>query len=591
MEDSQNIELYSESEKTFSDYVNAFSRRKALLAWVSLVFIMITVVTVILLPAVYKSSAVILIEQQDIPQDLVRTTVTSYADQRIQTISQRVMTTVNMKQIIDKYNLYEDERKKEPMQVIYEDMRDDISLDMISADVFDPRTGRASKATIAFSLSYLYERPDLTQKVANELVSLFLNENLKNRTEMAEEANAFLQDEAERLAEYVLQLENQVANFKEENADSLPEMVSINIDFIERQERELLEVKRRLRSLEERKIYLESELSQLAPVLGTFSETGERVMGPKDRLKILETRLIGLESRYSENHPDIISLKKEILALEEQVGSNTSRKEIALKLKQAEVELTSLEENYSAEHPDVKKQKQFINSLKEELASPIAAELVDIPGEEPDNPAYIRLESDLDAALAEEESLRFKQNQIENKIQQFEKRLSNSPQVEREYRGLLREYENTLLKFKEIKAKQMEAQLAENLESENKGERFTLIEPPLLPEKAHKPNRPALLVLGIIAALGIGIGTVLGLDGLDKGVYGRKGIERLVGELPLSVIPYIETPKERRRRIMMYVLIPVVVLSIILLGLLLIHIYYKPLDVLWYVILRKLGVY
>lgn len=590
LDETQYIKQSIENEKTFSDYLAAFFRRKWQFAITFSALLIIAIVITFLLPAIYKSSAIILIEQQEIPQDLVRTTVTSYADQRIQVISQRVMTTTNMKTIIDKYNLYEDDRKDDPMEVILSNMREDISLDMISADIFDPRTGRAAKATIAFSLSYLNESPHLAQKVANEFVSLFLNENLKNRTEMAEEANEFLQDEASKLVERVKILEVKLAEFKEINAGSLPEMININIDFMDRQERETTEVKRQIQSLEERKIYLESELLQLKPNLGNYSETGERIMGPRDRLKMLETRLISLSARYSEKHPDVSKLKKEIDALEKDVGVNRSKKEIAVRLKEARTNLISLSDKYSEDHPDVKKQQRLVSSLKEEMAKqPDHFSFDDIPGEEPDNPAYIQIQADLEATKSELISLKNKQGSLREKLQLYEDRLTKSPQVEREYRGLVREYENTLLKFKEIKAKQMEAQLAENLESEKKGERFTLIEPPLLPEKPDKPNRFSLFFIGFIASIVAGFGAVFLLDSFDRGVYGRKGIEQLLGISPLTVIPYIETEAERKRRYLKYTLFFILTLLIGIGALIIIHFYYKPLDVLWFVSLRKFG--
>ncbi len=108
----------------------------------------------VLWPATYRSTGTILIEQQEVPVDLVRSMVSSYADQRIQMISQRVMTSDNLMRIIDRYQLYPEQRRKEPREVLLTRMRDDIHFSMISADVVDPRLGRPAKATIAFSVSF-----------------------------------------------------------------------------------------------------------------------------------------------------------------------------------------------------------------------------------------------------------------------------------------------------------------------------------------------------------------------------------------------------------------------------------------------------
>ena len=589
MDETATMQELQADDKTLADYLGAIKRRKLpLFAVMAAVFICIAAIA-ILLPAVYKSSAIILIEQQEIPQDLVRTTVTSYADQRVQIISQRVMTTSNMKQIIDKYDLYAEQRKDDPLEVILDQMRDDISLDMISADVFDPRTGRAAKATIAFSLSYTNESPKLAQKVTNELVSLFLNENLRNRTEMAEDANQFLQDEVDRLGERVNKLEKKVARFKQDNAGSLPEMVKLNREMMDREERELTEMKRRIQTLQERRIYLESELSQLSPLTASFSETGERILGPRDRLKILETRYITLSSRYSAVHPDVMKLQDEIEALKQEIGSSEDKNETAMRLKEARLDLLSLQKKYATDHPEVKKTSRLVLSLEQDLQQYTATKPDRQESVKPDNPAFIQLQTQLEATGTELAGLRESEKLLRDKIAMYEERLSQSPDVEREFRALLREYENEVLKFKEMKAKQMEAQLAENLETENKGERFTLIEPPLLPVRPDKPNRMALLALAVVAALGAGFGSVTLVENLDRSVYGRKGVERLVGELPLTVVPYIETPAEAQRRRQRYVIIVLALLLSIVVLLLAIHFFFKPLDVLWFVLLRKFG--
>jgi uncharacterized protein involved in exopolysaccharide biosynthesis len=133
----------------------------------------ITILVAFLLPPTFRSTAIILIEQQEIPQDLVRSVITSFADQRIQVISQRVMTTQNLLALIERYDLYPDKRQRVPREELLQTMREDIGLKMISADVIDPRSGRPTQATIAFAVSYQSRSPDLALKVANDLTSLY----------------------------------------------------------------------------------------------------------------------------------------------------------------------------------------------------------------------------------------------------------------------------------------------------------------------------------------------------------------------------------------------------------------------------------
>lgn len=159
------------------------------------------------LSPVYRSTATILIEEQEVLTDLVRSTVTSYADQRIQTIKHQVMSRSTLLKVIDQYSLYPQLRGKATTEALLKRFTDDVRIEVISADVVDRRTGQQTRATIAFTLAYDGETPPLAQMVANELTSLFLAENLRTRERSAQETTAFLQKEAENLSNRIETLE------------------------------------------------------------------------------------------------------------------------------------------------------------------------------------------------------------------------------------------------------------------------------------------------------------------------------------------------------------------------------------------------
>lgn len=208
MENQQN------QEKSVQDYLAILSRRKVSIILTGLLVFILGLVTALVWPPTYKSSATILIKEQDIPSELVRSTVTSYAAQRIQTISQRVMTRPNLMEIIEKYNLYTDDLKRKTTEEVLGAMREAIGLNMISADVVDPRTGRPGVATIAFTLSFEGDSPDSTQKVAGELTSLFLAENIRTRKEKASETLQFLTDETSKLETRIAEAEKNWPSLK-----------------------------------------------------------------------------------------------------------------------------------------------------------------------------------------------------------------------------------------------------------------------------------------------------------------------------------------------------------------------------------------
>ena len=287
-------------------------RQRWFIGLVAAVFMALTVLLAVLWPPTYTSGATILIEQQEIPQELVRSAVTSFADQRVQIISQRVMTTQNLLALIERYILYPDIRLTKPREVLLQTMREDISMKMISADVIDPRSGRPTQATIAFSVNYQSHSPELAVKVANDLTSLYLNENLTSRTQMAEQTTSFFAEEAARQQARILELDKKLADFKEKNKDRLPEVEQLNTQVSERTEMDLRDAENRIAAIDSQRVLLEAQLAQISPTMQVYSETGLRVMNAEDRLKALKSQLAAYKARYAPDHPDIINTQREV---------------------------------------------------------------------------------------------------------------------------------------------------------------------------------------------------------------------------------------------------------------------------------------
>ena len=356
---SNDAELATDSELGLEDYLRAIVRRRWLLLATFLTVVIIAVATAFLWPTRYQSTATILIEQQEIPQEMVRSTITSYADQRVQIISQQVMTTANLLGIIRKYDLYPRLVKTRAREVVLGEMREDISMNMISAEVVDPRSGRPTEATIAFTLGYRGASPDLALKVANELTTLFLDKNIESRAQQVSETASFLENEAQRLSREIETLESKLSAFKAENVDQLPELAELNMNLMDRTERELTEVDRQLRSLAERRIYLEAELAKLARSGATsaFTSAGERIYSAGDRLKFLETELASIESSYSDEHPDVVRVRREISSLKTRLARRGNDESVPMALEDLLATREQLLERYTSEHPEVRRHR------------------------------------------------------------------------------------------------------------------------------------------------------------------------------------------------------------------------------------------
>ena len=181
---------------TISDIRAIAGRRKWSFILPAVAVFALGVAVAFLLTPIYESTSTILIEEQEIPRDFVISTMTSFAEQRIQSINQRIMSTTKLLEIINKFNLYANLRNKRTTEEIVDRMRKkDIKFQTISAEIIDRRTGQPTRATIAFSLAFKGESPALVQQVANVLASLYLEENLRVREHQAVGTSRFLEEE------------------------------------------------------------------------------------------------------------------------------------------------------------------------------------------------------------------------------------------------------------------------------------------------------------------------------------------------------------------------------------------------------------
>jgi succinoglycan biosynthesis transport protein ExoP len=584
---AQSIESIASTD--LREKLRAYSRLRPAFFLVSGILMALTMVVAVMWPPTYRAGATILIEQQEIPQELVRSAISSFADQRVQVISQRVMTTQNLMSLIERYNLYPDIRETKPREVLLQKMRSDISMKMISADVIDPRSGRPTQATIAFAVSYQNHSPDLTLKVANELTTLYLNENLTSRTQMAEQTTAFFLEQAEAQQAHIVELDKKLADYKQKHQDSLPDLAQVNVQVSDRTELELHDAENRIAALDSQQILLRAQLAQLNPTSQVYSDTGQRVMGVEDRLKSLRSELAGYKARYAPGHPDIIITEREIAGLEKQSKAQDVTSDIARQLSDAQAQLSRAQEKYTADHPDVIRLQHLVGELQKELAAQPSAGAAQKSQDHADNPVYVQVKGQLDALAVERQSAEVKRDELRAKLDDYERRLAQAPAVERDYRELARDLENAQLKYQQIRAKQGEVQVSENLEAERKGERFTMIEPPLPPEKPVTPNRFLIIAAGFVFSVGLGLGTALLKDMADPSIRGFNDVRMLLTVPPLVAIPTIVTAAEVRRRRFTVRLYWTVAFVTAIIAASLEHLFVRPLDVLWIALLHRFG--
>jgi len=520
-----------ERTTSVTDWVEVIQRRKlAFLIPALLVLVAAAIITVALTP-IYQSTATILIEEQEIPQDFVMSTVTTFVEQRLQTINQRIMSFTRLLEIINRFNLYADKRGRWTTEQIVAEMRDDITFEPISADVVDRRTGRPMTATIAFTVSYENKNPETVHQVANVLASLYLEENIQARERQALETSTFLAEEMQNIKARLAELDKSISQFKQQHINELPELLNVNLQGLDRVEQEIQRLNEQLRMLREREGSLQTQLAS-APTLSA----------DKQRLDELRVQLVYLQSRFSDQYPEVLKTRSEIAELERRLGVTRTSKD-------------------GTRNNDFK----------------------------PDNPVYITIASQLSSTQADVRSVKQQIADANKRLTEYQRRVEATPRVEEEYRVLIAERDNTQLKLNDLMAKSMEAKVAHGLEKEQKAERFTLIDPPRLPEEPSKPNRLAIILIGLVLAIGAGVGVAAIREFTDQSI--RSDVDLgLHTSLPvLGSVPVIETKQERIRKERRRGIIILGILVAIIAALLIVHFFVIDFEILWLKVARRMG--
>lgn len=581
------IALPEDDSRTFGDYIDALKRRgKPALVMAASLFLA-GIVGIVLWPNAYTSTAVILIEDPEIPPGLVPTTVTTFASRQIQYINQRVMTRSNLAGIIEKFDLFKDERKYLPTLLLVPDVEKSMSIDII--DVQQPNaSGQQVASTIAFKLGFEHESPETARAVANELVSLYMAENVRSRTEQTAQTSRFMDEEVERLDVEVRDLETQIAKIKRDNEGSLPELMSFNMQVAQNLSNEIQEIDRQLQATRENKIMLDAELAKLSPVGTTILPDGKAVTAPEDQLKALQTQLAMLEGRYSPDHPDVVRTRRDLDAVKAQLGTNADLGDSAAVLANARMELAKAREKYAPEHPEIKSLERQVAALERKPATSRSdAQLGSLKA---DNPVYIQIRAQRETMESQERSFVSKQAELRARRDEVERKAYRSSDVEKELSALYRRLQSATLSYQNAREKGFVSKMGQAMETQSKGERFSLVEPPDTPLLPSSPNRPVLLALLIVLVLAVGLGWPQVAESMDGSITSARALERVQGAPPIAEIPLIETAEDHKhvRKIRIGALLIAPIVAVVLLSL--VHFFFIKLDVLWYVLLRKFGI-
>jgi uncharacterized protein involved in exopolysaccharide biosynthesis len=537
-------------EMTWSDYMALLRRRWRPTVATMVLVALGSIYIAFTLPPVYESSAVILIEQQGIPTDFVQTTVNSYAEELMQTIDQRVLATSNVTDMIERLDLYPEQHGIVPEDELVTLFRDSRTLEPQNVTTVHSRTGRETIVTFGFRVAFGHPDPVKARDVVAELAELYVSENSKVRTEAAARTTAFLDTESVQLQDQLAEIAERIAQFKARNENNLPENQMANLAASERARGESTQIDADLRAARERKALLETELAETPRYRPVLDDSGEPVLGGVDRLGQAQQELIRLLGRYSENHPEVINLRREIAALSASPANQANlAQQLRADLAVRREELAAARETYSESHPDVIRLQRTVRSLEEQLAAAESDIASTASGPvQPTNPAYLALQTRIATADAEIADLMRQRNEVSARIAELDERRYGAPEVEREYSALTQEQELLLVRYRELRALESDARLAETLETGDSGSRLEIIEPPRVPTSPISPDRTAYSFLGVVLAVALGLGVASLTEAMDTTVRGQRDVYRLLEMPPMGIIPYVETPADTVKR-------------------------------------------
>jgi len=527
--------------KNLADYVDLVKRRKYYIVITWLLISVLAVVVALNLPKSYKSTATLLIEAPI--QTNLESIPSNYGDDQIQSIYQKIMTSENVFSIIESNGLYKDIKDNSTRYELADLFKKNVEVKLTTSS-FTPQS-HSGLAEIAFDISFSDGEAAIAQKIAFKLANLFIEQNDKSRAQRAIKATDFLMEESEKLNRQLQEIDSKIAKYKEQHNFSLPEQMLGNQAALDRAENEIRDTDGQIRTTKERIAFLSTELARSQEELP--GKLDDKVPQSKDEaLRILRAKYLSYTSIYSPSHPTLIRLKREIKALEPEFEGRPVAADIQRQLQEARSELKLLEETYAGKHPDIAKRRKQIENLEQQLKDTpkLSRQEQEVTAMPTINPAYRGVEAQYKSSQSELESLIQKQSYLKAKIDNLHNILLQAPQVEMVYNDMLRERDNIIKKYTQLKEKWLDAKLAQTLEEQQQRQTLTIIEQPVIPKNPEKAVRRKVAIGGFFVGIIAGLGVAFLVEFLEPGIRGYRAIREVTGLMPIVVIPYIESPSE-----------------------------------------------
>jgi polysaccharide biosynthesis transport protein len=458
------------------------------------------------LPPRYLSTTLILVEQPTMPKDYVMPNVNDDLQERMQSITQQILSRTRLLHIIDEFKLYGGGHAQRSPDEKVAMMRKDIVIDLVR----DERN-----QITAFNVSYSSRSPQMAQQVTSELTDLFINENLEVRQRQSEDTTQFLEAQLETARKTLSEQEEKIREFKGQHVGEMPGQLASNLQILQGLQSQLQNEEDALNTARQQHVYLQTLADQYRALQGSPKNGDGTTMGLPaidQELDKLKAQLADLRSHYTDRHPDVRKVQDQIAQTEKMrqqllAGLNTK----------------GASDGSNAANPP----NQNANPAQASLLAPIQSQLSS---------------NQLEIANREHSVTALKA-----KVDDYQGRLNQEPIREQQLADLTRGYEQSQANYDDLLKKKNESKMATSMELLQQGERFRIVDPPSLPLKPDFPNRLKFCGIGLGVGLALGVVFAGAFEMMDDRIHDEKEFQKLLPVAVISEIPAIARPEDELR--------------------------------------------